>query len=210
MKSCKVFLIAICSFVFINTSAQVFVGGNAGFNTSNNNLQGMPAQKSFGYNLNLRPNVGKFLSEKLAIGLALDYSLSYNKTDGNNETISKSSGIGVSPFLRYYAVKWNKFSIYGQGNIGLEFSKSSVKRGGTINDGPKTTSTYLSIFPGLAYDISEKLSIETSLNILSVGYSHSTSKEDDFTDKRSNFNFGAGLSNIVSLNAITIGAIYKF
>lgn len=210
MKSCKVFLIAICSFVFINLNAQVFVGGSAGFNTSNNNDAGTTPRKSSSYNLNLRPNVGKFLSEKLAIGLALDISLSGSKTDGNPETITNSSGIGVNPFLRYYAVTWNKFSIYGQGNIGMEFSNSSVKSGGTTNDGPKQTRTYLNIFPGLSYDISEKLSLETALHILNFGYSYITSKEGFFKDKGSNFNIGAGLSNIVSLNAITIGAIYKF
>lgn len=210
MKSCKVFLIAICSFVFINLNAQLFVGGNAGFNTSNNNVEGNTSWKSSSYNLNLRPNAGKFLSEKLAIGLALDISLSGSKTEVNTETITKSSGFGVIPFMRYYAIKWNKFSVYGQGNVGVEFSLSSVKSGGTTIDGPKQTSTYLEIFPGLAYDISEKLSLETSLNILSFGYSYVSSKQGAVKDKGSNFNIGAGLSNIVSLNAITIGAIYKF
>lgn len=186
------------------------MGGSVGFNTSNSEHEGATMRKSSSYNLGLRPSAGKFLSEKLAIGLALDISLSGSKTDVNTETITKSSGIGVNPFLRYYAVKWNKFSVYGQGNIGVEFSNSSVKSGGTTNDGPKQTRAYLSIFPGLAYDISEKLSLETSLNILSFGYSYVTSKEGTSKDKGSYFNIGAGLSNIVSLNAITIGAIYKF
>ena len=71
MKSCKVFLIAICSFACINLNAQVFVGGSVGFNNSKNYDAGINPRKSSGYNLNLRPNVGKFLSEKLAIGLHL-------------------------------------------------------------------------------------------------------------------------------------------
>jgi opacity protein-like surface antigen len=210
MKSRKVILIALCSLIFINLNAQVFVGGNAGFNTSNNDREGTTTMKSSSYNLNLRPMAGKFLSEKLAIGLALDISLSGSKTEVNTETLTKSSGIGVNPFLRYYAINWNKFSVYGQGNIGAEFSNSSVKSGGTTNDGPKETRTYLDIFPGLAYDISEKLSLETSLNILSFGYSYVSLKQGTNEDKRSYFNVGAGLSNIVSLNAVTIGAIYKF
>ncbi|MEI6049673.1 MAG: outer membrane beta-barrel protein [Bacteroidota bacterium] len=210
MKSSRVFIIAFCSFVFINLNAQVFVGGSVGFNTSNSEHEGATMQKSSSYNLGLRPSAGKFLSEKLAIGLALDISLSGSKTDVNTETVTKSSGIGVSPFLRYYAIKWNKFSVFGQGNIGVEFSNSSVKTGGTTNDGPKQTRAYLSIFPGLAYNISEKLLLETSLNILSLGYNYVTTKEGTLKDKGSNLNIGAGLSNIVSLNAITIGAIYKF
>jgi opacity protein-like surface antigen len=210
MKSCKVFLIAICSFIFINLNAQVFVGGNAGFNTSNDNRGGTISRKSSSYDLNLQPKAGKFLSENLAVGLALHISLSGSKTEINTETISKSTGIGVNPFLRYYAIKWNKFSVYGQGNIGVGVSNLKVKSGGTTSEGPKQTNTYLDIFPGLAYDITEKLSLETSLNILSFGYSYVTSKQGTVKDKGSYFNVGAGLSNIVSLNAITIGAIYKF
>jgi hypothetical protein len=210
MKSCKVILIAICSFVFINLNAQVFLGGSVGFSTSNNEHEGTTTNKSSNYDLGLSPIAGIFLSEKLAVGLALDFSLSGSKTDVNTETITKSSGIGVIPFLRYYAVKWNKFSVYGQGNVGVEFSNTSIESGGTKNDGPKQTVAYLSVFPGLAYDISEHLSLETSLNIFSFGYSYVTSKQGNSTDKGSNFNIGAGLSNIVSLNAITIGAIYKF
>lgn len=209
MKSCKALIIALCSFTFINLNAQIFVGGSAGFNTSKTDHEATP-RKSSSYNLNFRPNAGWFLSEKMALGLELDISISGSKTENATETTSKSSGIGVSPFLRYYAVRWNNFSIYGQGNIGVGFSSSSVKTGTTTNDGPKQTSTYLSFHPGLAYDISEKLSLETSLNFLSFGYSYNTSKEGTFKDKGSNFNVGAGLSNIVSLNTITIGAIYKF
>lgn len=199
------------SFICISLNAQVFVGGSVRFNTSNNEHNGtITTFKTSNYSLYLGPIMGKFLSEKLAIGLALDISLSGNKTDVNTETISKSSGIGISPFLRYYALKWNKFSVYCQGNIGLEFSNSSVKTGGTTTDEPKNTIVYLSIYPGLSYDITNKLSLQTSLNILSLGYNYVITREGSSKDKASSFNIGAGLGNIVSVNAISIGAIYKF
>ena len=154
--------------------------------------------------------MGKFLSEKFAVGVELDLSLSGSKAVANTETIHKSSSVGVSPFLRYYAIKWNKLSLFGQGNIGVEFSNSSVKTDGVTNDGPKETRLYFSVYPGLAYDITDKLSLQTSLNILSIGYTYFTSKEGDSKNNSSYFNVGAGLGTIVSLNAITIGAIYKF
>lgn len=209
MKSCKVLLIAVCSFVFLNLNAQIFVGGSAGFSSFTTDYDGITALKSSGYDLNLWPKAGKFVSEELAIGLALKFSKSGSKADAT-DTFNKSTGFGVNPFLRYYAVKWNNFSIYGQGNLGIEYSASSVETGGNTTDGPKQTVTYLNMFPGLAYDISERFSLETSINILSLGYSYRTIKAENSIDKRSSFNVGAGLSNIVSLNAITIGALYKF
>lgn len=212
MKSYRVFLIILFSLICISVNAQVFVGGNFGFNTTNNKyLDGATTiQKGSNYNFYLSPIVGKFLSEKFAVGVALDLSLSGNKTGVNTETITKSSSVGVSPFLRYYAIKWNKLSLFGQGNIGVELSNSSVKTGGVTNDGPKDTRLYLSIYPGLAYDITDKLSLQTSLNILSFGYNYITSKEGTSKINSSSFNVGAGLGSIISVGAITIGGIYKF
>ena len=206
MKSFKIILIAICSFFFINLNAQLFVGGNVGFSSSNGENDATIPPKSSSYNLNLRPFVGKFLSEKLAIGLEIDFSL----TSRNDANVSKSSSLGINPFLRYYPVKWNKFSVFGQGNIGVEFANSSVKAGGNPTSEVNRTLTYLNIFPGLAFDISEKLSLETAINILNFGYSYSTYNLNNSKSNGSNFNIGGGLSNIVSVNAITIGAIYRF
>ena len=212
MKSYRVFSIVLFSFICLSTNAQVFVGGNFGFNTTNNKSLDVAAstQNGSNFSFSFSPIAGKFLSEKLAIGVELDLSLSGSKTGVYIETITKSSSFGVSPFLRYYAIKWNKFSLFGQGNIGVELSNSSVKTGTVTNDGPKDTRLYLSIYPGLVYDITDKLSLQTSLNILSLGYSHINSKDGTSNSNSSSFNIGAGLSNIVSVNAITIGAIYKF
>lgn len=211
MKSFRALLISLLSIICISINAQVFLGGGIRFNTANSEHSGsLSTEKTSNYSLGLSPSAGKFLSDKLTLGLALDFSLSGNKREDNTETISKSSGIGISPFLRYYALKWNKFSVYGQGNIGIRFSRSSVKiAGNTINE-PKNTSAYLSIYPGLSYDISDKLSLETSLNILSFGYNYTITKDGSSQEKVSSFNFGAGLGNIVSVGAITIGAIFKF
>ena len=205
MNSFKIILITICSFFFINLNAQLFVGGNVGFNTSNSDNEQTIPQKSSSYNLNIRPFAGKFLSEKLAIGLAIDLSMA----GGENANTYKSTGIGVNPFLRYYPVKLNKFSVFGQGNIGVVLTNSSDKTGG-ITSKQKQTRTYLNVYPGLSYDISEKLSLETTINILNFGYSYSTFESGNSKAKSSNFNIGGGLSNVVSVNAITIGAIYRF
>lgn len=212
MKSYHVILIVLFSLICTSLNAQVFVGGNFGLNTANNKSRDGSTAATTGsdFNFSLSPFVGKFLTEKFAVGFELDLSLSGSKTDANTETMHKSSSIGVSPFLRYYVIKWNKLSLFGQGNIGVEFSNSSVKTDGVTNDGPKETRLYLSIYPGLAYDITEKLSLQTSLNILSFGYNYVTSKDGTSKNNSSSFQIGAGLGNIVSLNAITIGAIYKF
>jgi hypothetical protein len=208
MKIRSGLLIVLFSFFCISLNAQVFIGGNFGFNATNDKT--IYGNTTSNYRLNLSPVLGKFLSEKVATGFALDITLSGNTYGVDPETKTKSYSLGGSLFLRYYAIKWDKFSVFGQGNVGLAFSNSSTKTGGSTTDEPKSTRVYFSVYPGLSYDINDKLSLQTTLNILSFGYSYETTNSGTAKDNTSNFYFGAGLSNIVSIGDITIGAIYKF
>ncbi len=212
MKSCRAFLFALFSLFCININAQLFVGGNFSVNASGGSFDNgtTKTDKPSSFAFDLSPQIGYFLSDTIAVGFGLDFTYNKSKFPGNPETISRSSSIGFIPFIRYYAIKLNKFSIYGQGNIGLSFSRSSTKEGSTTTDGPKTTSLSINIFPGLAYDLTDKLSLETSLNFLNFGYYNSTTKEGSIKNHSSSFNFGAGLNNIVQVGNISIGAIYKF
>ena len=212
MKSVRISLIVLFSLFIVSLNGQVFTGGNISLHTNggSQNDGTTTTDKTSNFNFGLSPKVGIFLSEKVAAGVAFDFEYSRSKIPGNTEIISKSSTFGFTPFLRYYAVKVNKFSIFGQGNIGMSFSNSNSKIGGISNDGPKITRVYLSIYPGLAYDLSDKLSLETSLNFLSLSYNNVTSKNGSDTDKTSTFNFGTGLDNIITVGNITVGAIYKF
>ena len=212
MKLYRVILIALFSSFCLSLNAQVFIGGGINFTNStrehedNNEL----VERESAFGIGFSPKVGVFLSEKLAIGIDLNLSTYKRKTGIDSEAIYKQSNIGVSPFVRYYALNWNKFSVFGQGNIGVEFIKSTTDFESTVTDGPKETKFYIYIAPGLSYNLSDKLSLETSLNFLSFGYNHRIHEDDIYKNKNSDFYFGAGLYNIVTIGAIKIGAIYKF
>jgi opacity protein-like surface antigen len=211
MKSHHVILIFVFSFFCVSLNAQYFVGGNFGLNLSNTKRDnGVTTSKSTNYNFYLAPSVGKFLSEKVAIGLTLDISFQGGTTGPDPETKDQSTTLGVSPFLRYYAIKWNKFSVFGQGNIGFAFSNSSETTDGTKSEGPKSSEYGFNIYPGLSYDISDNLQLQTSINILRFGYGYVVTKEGSSEDRSSGFYMGAGLDNIISVSTITVGAIYKF
>jgi hypothetical protein len=211
MKSYRVIIIALSSFFCVSLNAQFFVEGNLGFALSSHKTDyGGTTTKSTENSLFLAPGFGTFISEQVALGLSLDLSFTGGTSGIDPETKTKSSSIGASPFVRYYAIKWNKLALFGQGNIGFAFSNSSETTGGTKTEGPKDSRYYLTIFPGLSYDINDKLQLQTSLNFLRFGYVYAVSKDGSTKDTNSNFYGGATLDNIVSISAITIGAIYKF
>ena len=215
MKLYPVILIALFSSLCLGLNAQVFIGGGIRFigSTTENQKADKPFDKESTFGVTISPNVGVFLSEKVAIGIQLNFSTITEKRGVSGVTTMttyKQSSLGASPYIRYYAWNWNKFSVFFQGNIGVDFSKSTMEVVSTVTDGPKATDLYINVFPALSYDISDKLSLETSINFLSLGYNQSITEYDAFTDKTSGFYFGAGLDNIVTIGTIKVGAIYKF
>ncbi len=212
MKSTRFIFTGLLIFLCFSLNAQVFIGGNFSFKASGGSIDdgSTTTDKISSFSIDLLPKVGKFMSEEVAVGAALSISYGHVRMPGVNEVVSKSHTVGIVPFMRYYPLKINKFSIYGQANVGLLFTGSNTKSGGTTTDGPSTTSFYINVFPGLAYELNERLSLETSLNFLSFGYHNNTTKNGAVKDKTSTFNIGAGIDNIISVGSITIGAIYKF
>lgn len=204
-------IIALFIVTTVSINAQFYIEGNLGFGltsstTDNNGTSSRTTNNSF----YLAPGIGTFLSEKVSLGLSLDLSFSGGTSGPDPDAKTKAASIGASPYVRYYALRWNKLAVYGQGNIGFRFSNSSETIDGTKTDGPKDSDYYLSVFPGLSYDVSDKLQLQTSLNFLRLGYVYSVSKEGSSEDRHSSFYGGATLDNIISFSAITIGAIYKF
>ena len=212
MKSARIILIALFSVFYVCSNAQVFVGGTFGFNTSGGSIRNgnTTTDKMSAYGFNLMPLAGKFLNEKFAAGIGLNISLTGSTNPGNPEIVSRSSSFGFVPFVRYYAITFNKFSVYGQGNVGFSISGSSTKVGGTSADGPRTNTLSLNVFPGLSYDLNEKLSLETSLSFFNLGYYYSTATSAAINDRTSSFNIGGGLGNLFTIGNIKVGAIYKF
>lgn len=212
MRSIRISLIVTFIVFCAGLNGQIFVGGDFGFNSHTNKTKemGTVTREYSDYSLSLAPEAGKFLSEKVAIGIALGFSVGGSHSVNANETTTKSSSFGINPFVRYYAWKSIKFSIYGEGRTGVEFSRSSRTTGPITDDDPDVTRLSVSIYPGLSYALTEKLELETSLRFLSAGYSYQISKEGTTKNNSSGFNAGAGLSNILSVNGLVIGAIYKF
>ncbi len=212
MKTIRLVISGVFTFIFFNLNAQVFLGGNLGLSTSGGSTDngGAKTDKPTSTSFNISPMIGKFFSENWAAGASLNFSLSSTKTPGNPETVNTSTGLGITPFLRYYAVRFDKFSIFGQGNIGFSYAGSKTKVGGISADGPKTTSLFLNIVPGLSYDVGTKLSLETTINIFNLGFSDTMVKSGSNKNTTTSFGIGAGLNNIVTVGAISIGAIYRF
>jgi opacity protein-like surface antigen len=209
MKSARIILITAFVFLSLGMNAQVFIGGN--FNISQTGgKRNDGSLKPSEFDLNLSPQIGKFLSDKVAIGIGLDFGLNNTNSNQDVERIKKTTSFGVVPFLRYYALTTGKFSVFGQANAGFSFANSNTTLGGNNIEKTKSNSISLNLVPGVSYDISERLALETYINLFNIGVGQTSSTVNDNKETNNYFVIGGGLNDVVRIGNITIGAIYKF
>ena len=147
MKQKQILSLAIISLLIISTpntlTSQTEEGnwlaeGNLGnINLSNNKNEstyGTNTSKSEnqGYYISLYPRIGYFISDNFVLGTTLNFSYQSNKYKSYSDNGVKSrdeiynrSGIGLSPFLRYYFTENSKNRLYGQLGGGINNYKST-------------------------------------------------------------------------------------
>jgi hypothetical protein len=193
--------------------AQLFVGGSLGLNSTKTSSTTGSTTTELGKNFNydFSPEVGYFLSENLALGL--DFGIGNNKTTTpitptTNSELSVTNW-SIRPFARYYAMKSGSFSLFGEGAINIGGSSSQTTNGATTTDGLSTSTFGISLQPGIAYDLSDKVSL-----IAKVGGIYYSSNGTSITNgvganavktETSSPSFGLGLN----LSTISFGAIVK-
>lgn len=121
----------------ISASAQVYVGGEAGFwrNSEDNQT-----------NFNIQPEIGYNLTEDWDLGIALGYSHNYNKGLSTN-------AISVNPYARYTYAQFGKVSLFLDGTFGVQTYKN--KANGVSGD--SQTGWQVGIKPGIRVNVAKNL-----------------------------------------------------
>jgi len=175
----KFLLTLVVATLSLTASAQVYVGGEVGFWRNYNSNQ---------TTFSLAPEVGYTLSEDWAIGLSLDYDYLYNAG-------SKKNSFTVAPYARYTFAKFGPCNLFLDGGLGF----ATYKYKGASNS---NTGWYVGIKPGVAVNLTEKLSFVAHVGFL--GYRDS----DDDHPYRAFGSDGFGFN--VDGNNLTFGLYYNF
>lgn len=220
MKKLSLFIVLLMIMTPGIINAQLFAGGNIGFSTSGGkeDYGNGEQDKTSHLNLDVGPMMGFFLSDDFAAGARILVSIDRTKTPpytpGDDETVNSETTMGFMPFIRYYVVHVNKFSVFGQAQGGIAFGKEKTKVGSTETDGPKTVAIAFGVIPGISYEAGDHVRLEAHINILSFAFSSVTEKyETEFVNTKEttrNFSFGVDADNIATTGAISVGAIILF
>jgi hypothetical protein len=206
----KLYLSSSLLFIGFLSQAQfskgtVLLGGDINFQSSTDKLTVDNAPQagttSKQTNISLQPSVGKAIQDNLVLGFGLDFAYSAVPNPGSNQY--QYNEYGAEIFLRKYKELGNRFYLFGESNLGFDYSDlqfdyqpsnepfSTEIKGYAIN---------LVFTPGIAYAVSHKWQVEIELPSLLYA-SYGQSKENDLytgmpDQHRSTkgFDFGSGLS----------------
>lgn len=211
MKTFKTFLIlSIFFYSFIGfsqsdeesstaptTKGNFILGGSSrfGFSIATSQLKsdsgdiqnGETRNTSFG----LRPRVGYFIINDLAIGGEVAFSTSKAKNDDLNFEATGTS-FSFAPFVRYYFTE-GIIKPFLQGSVGIGFSNSKTEGDFGENESKNSIFNY-GFDGGVTFFLNKSISIDTG-----IGYAYSSSKARDNNDDNvrfvnSGFFFSTGIN----------------
>ena len=200
--------------------AQLWFGGsisisnNGGINKTSEYEHKTAANSSF----SLAPMVGFGLNEKLSIGGMLNIETSTSKSfrydADDKETTNKfvTNSVGVTPFVRYTFVEFNKFGLMAEAGLPIAYSSSKTVDGSETTKGDPTTSVGLYAVPMLTYGLNDHISLECALDFLSLNTTYNITTDRDDSSKSTvtrSFDFGVDSRTVATVGRIRIGFIYK-
>lgn len=154
------------------------------------------------------PNIEYLLADNLSAGLGLGYSLNREKTETTNtETIDKNGNFEIKPYLRKYFTLGDRAFIFGEAAALFSFGKSITEyktNAGNTSTESSGSGISIGLSPGLRYNISDKLALETKVGF--VGFNHSVGKSGVGANERRDITNTFGFS--ISPNMLSFGIRY--
>ena len=184
----------------LTANAQSYIGGTIGF--SNSKTEGGVTKVT---NFTIAPEFGTALNDQLGVGIALGFG-------SNKRTLKETTGdidvttttFTVNPYLRYHALEIGKVNVFVDGGVYFDYEKTKDYKPG-IGVG-------LNVAPGLAYNLTDKISIVAKANnLLSIGYSKSPVRDTpNAPDAANAFNANVNTLNNFSAASLVFGFYYNF
>lgn len=217
-------------------SAQWFVGGNLGFESSKKefvslNVDGLLDALELGVGVGdvvdlplggmelkttsytIIPKVGYIFNENWMVGLGVGYTNTENKVSmegGDGEIKLTSNMFTANPYVRYTAWQVGRFSLAFQGDVNVGFGEMKLAGISEADMKYKKMQYGVNIAPVVQFDLSCNVMLESKFNFASLGYNYKEVKIDGEKSKNSGFNFGADSNKAFTTGDIEVGFIVKF
>lgn len=158
----------------MTASAQWVLGGNLGVDHANRHANDYVAGTA-STDISIMPKIGYWLNDDMQVGAQLGYVVDFDRNyvgSTDNYTSDHQSSIVIAPYLRYNVAKWNKFTVFCEGQLaltlGLESSTYNSVTDNTTKWGDSFTQIGINVLPGLNYAFSDKISMDIYVHLLGI------------------------------------------
>jgi len=185
----KKLVVVFCLFVAgMTANAQFYMGGSAGFNIKTTDYDNGSDSRTI-LNMTVYPELGFFLSDRFSVGAEVGFGI-HSDSYYDESTVN----LLFTPYARLSLFQAGKFEVLGKASLNTDSRKNYFYFG-------------LHVDPILAYNLSDKIVLQATLNFLSFRSFYESNKDKDSTF---GFGFGANANNLATLGDLKIGFIYKF
>jgi hypothetical protein len=203
-------------------NAQFFVEGGLGvsFSEGEYTQEGSMTNRTSGSTFNISPKVGYWVNDRMAVGASVFYYGSTQKTaisgpdnpDPERKTELRQPRLGFSVFGRYQLLQISKFSVLAECSMGMHGNKTKQKSESITKETSSDTYLNMNMFPLISYDLTDRISLITTCDFMSLRFTSYTFKNKEIDRKTTShgFSFGTNSSIFNSLSDIRIGFMYKF
>ena len=144
-------LAAFVAVASLTASAQIWVGGEVGFNAFKTTEHGATLNKSNKFTV--APEVGYKLNDKLDVAVLIGYCHAKNNELFNFDlNFENGNGFEIAPYLRYTFAKAGNFSFFADGGFGYALLHEH-------GDSKSINAWEITVKPGISYALSEKVSL---------------------------------------------------
>ncbi|NQD70092.1 porin family protein [Sphingobacterium shayense] len=144
------------------------VGGQVGFHSEK--VEDSEA-KNTGFSIN--PTVGYFVSDNWAVGTAIGYNWSEQKSGSTVDIVTKNNAFNLAPFVRNY-IGEGSFKFFSQLSVPMQWGETEYKDG-TDDYTNKFASYGVELAPGVAFFPTPKVGVE--LKVRGLYYNHYDGKD---------------------------------
>ncbi len=197
----KILLVAGLALASMAVNAQLYVGGQLGFESTSIKPDQGDAEKSSEFTFG--PEVGYSLSDKFDVGAELLIST------GKEFDETKTTNWQIAPYARYAVAEFGNFKVLGKASIFFGGNSSKQEVGNTTVEA-SATEFGLRVAPLLTYNLSDNFLLLTQLNFLGLNFTSTSVKDGNTT---TDFGLNANTNNALSVgggSAITVGFAYCF
>ncbi len=160
----KILMTMVAAFAAVSMNAQVYVGGTLGLEMQNK-LADKDGSETSGMTFQIKPEVGYWLDENMAVGIVLGFGTTnngnfINPEDGKafapNKKLDKSATqFTIAPYFRYNVLKFDRVNVFCDGMIDYTLNQKDSDN--------KVTRFGIHVVPGVAVNLNDKLSFVTKL-----------------------------------------------